>query len=144
MTTSLLELVNLYADHLRHLLGPLWPLGNCDGVAYSDHFTKYTLGQMPDGTWAHLHHFTGPDQGTPHNHPCTITSHGIAGSYLERIFTPEGEGYRTEDVLRTAGGFHVIAPECIHKLLSLPDGECWTLCFTGPVVNEWRHFPELD
>ncbi|MCC3159660.1 hypothetical protein LJ737_20635 [Hymenobacter sp. 15J16-1T3B] len=105
-------------------------------------FTKYTLGPIP-GTdqWAMLHHFTGPDPDPrAHDHPVRFESHVLAGSYRERVY--ENGGFA--DVLRPAGSSHVIEPTCIHRLLDLPEGECWTLCLAGPVVRAWRHYDEAE
>jgi hypothetical protein len=128
-----------YGSTLAPLLGPLWPLKSYGRSIYSEEFTAYQLGQMPDGRWVKLHHFRGPDRGAPHDHPTQIHSFRIKGSYWERVYLKGG----TLDVLRAEGSDHVIEPDTIHQLTSLPEGECWTLSFTGPVVREWRHYPEL-
>jgi hypothetical protein len=101
--------------------------------------TKYTLGQLPDERWAMLHHLREADDGPPHCHPCQMGTR-LFGPYVERLYLPGG---RTRDVLRPADSFHVIEPECIHKLIALPEGPVWTLVLAGPVVREWRHYPEL-
>lgn len=140
-TTHHPQLQTLLATHahvLRPLLGHLWPVTPFKVQQFGP-LTKYTLGQMPDGTWAMLHHVTQPDVGAPHSHPCRFHSYRIKGSYWERLFVKG----RTQDVLREEGSNHVIEPNCIHSLTSLPEGDCWTLCFSGPVVRRWRHYPKL-
>lgn len=121
----------LLPEHLRHLdpfeikqFGPL---------------TKYTLGQLPDGRWAHLHYLSGPDQGDMHDHPCDIESVGIKGSYLELRRLGNG----VKELLRRAGQRRLIPAACVHIIVWVSKGGCWTLVFTGPVVRNWRHYPEL-
>jgi len=136
---ALTALLATHAAELQALLPPhLWPLAPFKTEQFGP-LTKYTLGQLPDGRWAMLHHVTEPDASPPHCHPVAMDSHGIAGSYVERIFA---DGHSL-DVLRPAGGQHHIPAERVHQLVALPQGDCWTLCFAGPVVREWRHHPEL-
>lgn len=125
------------ADVLAPLLGPLWPIPAYKKEVFGS-LVKYTIGQL-DGRWVMLHHITQPDQGPPHCHPCEMHSYGIEGRYLERIYK---DGC-TREVMRRAGSNHLIAADCIHKLLALPDGWAWTLVLAGPVVRDWRHYPEL-
>jgi hypothetical protein len=122
----------LLPEHLRHLapfevkqFGPL---------------TKYTLGQLPDGRWAHLHYLERPDEGDMHDHPTDIESIGIKGSYLELRARDGG----IDEQLRRAGDTRHIAADCVHIIVWVSKGGCWTLVFTGPVVREWRHYPELS
>jgi len=122
----------LLPEHLRHLVpfevkefGPL---------------TKYTLGQLPDGRWAHLHYLEQPDQGDMHDHPTDIESTGIKGSYLElrRL------GHGVKELLRRAGQTRSIPASCIHIIVWVSKGGCWTLVKTGPVIRDWKHYPELS
>jgi hypothetical protein len=101
--------------------------------------TKYTLGEMPDGRWAHLHYLDSPDQGDMHDHPCDIESVGIKGSYLE-LRAEEGG---TVEMLRRAGERRSIPADCVHIIVWVSKGGCWTLCLTGPVIRQWKHYPEL-
>lgn len=130
-------LLATHEDTLRSLLG-YWPVTVWKMEQFGP-LTKYTLGEMPDGRWVMLHHLRGVDTGPPHDHPCMLESHGIAGSYWEQLYHADG---RTELVLRAAGGHHTIWPETVHSVVGLPEGECWTLCFAGPVVRQWRHYSE--
>lgn len=105
-------------------------------------FTKYTLGPVP-GTdqWAMIHRFTGPDPDPrAHSHPCRFESYILQGEYKERLY--DGGGYR--DVWHPRGSHHVIEPDTIHRLLSVPGGECVTLCLAGPVVAQVRHYHEHE
>jgi hypothetical protein len=131
MTPELEALLATHADVLKPLLGPLWPVHPIEVKQYRP-LTKYTLGPL-EGEWVHLHHVTEPDQGAPHCHPCRMFSTRIKGSYWERVYK-DGQSM---DVLRTEGSSHVIEPDTVHLLTSLPDGEVWT------VVREWHHYPEL-
>jgi hypothetical protein len=132
------DLLSTHADVLRPLLDGLWPIQPWKVEQFGP-LTKYTLGQMEDKRWAMLHRLCRPDSGKPHDHPCQMESHRIKGSYWERIYTNGG----VQDVLREAGSSHVIEPDCVHLITELPEGEAWTLCFTGPVVRQWRHYPEM-
>jgi hypothetical protein len=134
------QLLSTHADQLQALLGPLWPVRPVEIKQYG-HLTKYTLGELPDGRWAHLHFIAGPDtDAPPHCHPCEMEVYTLQGSYWEREYFGNG---RTQDHVRTAGQHHTVAPECIHSILSVSAGGYWSLCFTGPVVRAWQHHPEL-
>lgn len=139
MDEHLTALLATHTEALRALLpDSLWPLTPCKVEQFGP-LTKYTLGPLEDGRWVMLHHITEADDGAPHDHSVEFESHVLVGGYVERIFK-DGQ---PEEVLREAGSTHVIAPECIHQLISLPEGACWTLCFAGPVIRQWRHYPEL-
>lgn len=132
-------LLATHAEMLYHLLPPdLWGMQPIE-IKHFGPLTKYTLGQMPDGRWAHLHYLDRPDEGDMHDHPCDIESIGIKGSYLEL----RAEGGTTVEMLRRAGERRLIPADCIHIIEWVSRGGCWTLVFTGPVVREWRHYPEL-
>lgn len=138
MDDHLQALLATHAAQLQALLPPhLWPVRPVE-VRQFGPLTKYTLG--PDGDeWLHLHHLTQPDTGAPHDHPTDIFTTRIKGRYWERTW----EGGIAWDQLHEEGSSSVIEAGCIHLLTALPDGEVWTLARTGPVVREWRHYPEL-
>jgi len=138
----LAALLTTHADQLQALLPPhLWPLAPVEIRQYGP-LTKYTLG--PDGDeWLHLHHLTEADSGAPHDHPTRMDCRLLKGSYTERIWHLRQGEYKLENALREAGDRNVIEADRIHLLTSLPEGEVWTLARTGPVVREWRHYPEL-
>lgn len=136
---NLQALLDTHAEMLMQLLPPdLWGLRPFEVKQFGP-LTKYTLGQMPDGRWAHLHYLGAPDEGDMHDHPCDIESIGIKGSYLELRAEKGG----TVEMLRRAGERRQIPADCIHIIVWVSKGGCWTLVFTGPVVREWRHYPEL-
>jgi hypothetical protein len=138
MTQELEQLLSTHAHVIQPLLGDLWPV-NPWKVEQFGPLTKYTLGPMEDGRWAMLHRLTEPDHGAPHDHPVAFTSIIIKGSYLERVY----QNGTVQELLWEAGSSHDIAPDYIHTITELPEGECWSLCFAGPVVREWKHYPTL-
>lgn len=140
---ALQDLQETHAEVLQQLLGPYYQLPPLEIRQYGP-LTKYTLGRMPDGRWAHLHYLERPDEGAPHCHPVDFTSHVIKGSYVERIWHLRQGEYKVEHVLREPGQTpHLISAERIHSIVALPQGECWTLVFSGPVIRQWQHYPEL-
>ena len=138
--THLRALLATHADVVRALLPDYLDPARPFKVEQFGALTKYTLGQLPDGRWAMLHCLAAPDQGAPHDHPTRFDSHGIKGSYWERIFQEDG---RIELVLRAAGGNHTIWPHTVHSIIGLPEGLAWTLVFGHQVEREARHYPEL-
>ncbi|SNR92107.1 hypothetical protein [Hymenobacter mucosus] len=125
------------ATYYAPLLGNLWPVRPFKVEQFGP-LTKYTLGEMPDGRWAMLHRLTEADAGSPHDHPCDMESHGIHGSYCEQVFCP-GPMFK----LWGPGSSHHIGADCIHRITKLYNEEVWTLVFAGPVVRQWKHYPEL-
>lgn len=139
MPPELQALLDTHATQLQALLPPhLWPLAPRE-VTHHGPLTKYVLGEDQPGIWAMLHRLTAADDGPPHSHPVNFHAYILAGGYVERIY----EGGTWQDVARLPGRDHLIAAECIHRIIELPAGESWSLCFAGPVVQEWRHYPEL-
>lgn len=135
----LTALLATHAAQLQALLPEhLWPLAPVEVKQYGP-LRKYTIGQMPDGRWAHLHYLDGPDQGDMHDHPCDIESIGIKGAYLELRRLGTG----VKELLRRAGQRRSIPAACVHIIVWVSKGGCWTLVFTGPVVRQWRHYPHL-
>lgn len=126
------------ADVLAPLLGPLWPVTHYKKEQFGP-LTKYTIGPCGD-EWLMLHYLAAPDPGPPHCHPCNMRCQLLQGHYLERQFLPERG---TRDVVRSAGDNYTIRPERIHQILSVSVGGAWSCCAAGPVVREWRHYPEL-
>lgn len=103
-------------------------------------FTKYHLNREGRQPWPFrpiLHHFRTPDIGDPHDHPWDFTTYIVQGSYIEEVYTltPHG-GYRVELHRRQAGSSHNVPAEYIHRIIDLPDGECWTFCIYGPTRRE--------
>jgi len=123
---------------LRELLGPHWPVKPWK-VTQHGPLTKYTLGPTDDGRWAMIHGLTEPDAGPAHDHPVHFTSTIIQGSYTEKVYH---DGV-VATITWKEGSTHEIPPEYIHTITELPEGEVWSLCFAGPVVRAWKHYPEL-
>ncbi len=61
------------------------------------------------------------------------------GSYCEQVFTPGGTMIR----LMGPGMTRYIGAYTIHRITQLYGSEVWTLVKAGPVVHQWRHYPEL-
>jgi len=85
-----------------------------------------------------IHQFNEPDQGDPHDHPFSFTTHILSGGYKEIIYTihPNGK-YSTEYVERKPGTSHKVKATDIHKIVSLPNGPCYTLILPSP----WERKP---
>lgn len=106
-------------------------------------FEKFHLN--PDGAqpWPFrpvLHHFQPHDIGEePHDHPHGFQVFVLRGSYLEEVFTllPDGGWSMTLHRRETASVRQVAATD-IHRIVGLPDGDCWTLVLAGPVERDWR------
>ena len=110
----------------------------------SNEFTKHLFDFTGKHTPFHMvvHHFTDRDKGGPHCHPFRFTTHILKGGYTERIYqlTDNGE-LQYADVFRGPGTTHVVEAECIHELIHLPNGECWTVMIPEEKVREprfWR------
>ena len=84
-------------------------------------FTKYHIKGLPFDIV--LHHFKSVAGENAHDHPFSFQSIILYGGYTERIYTPTGESH---DVFRAPGSTHTVAADCIHELIDLPKGECWT------------------
>jgi len=143
LTAPLDELLATHAEAIRALLPDYLHHLVPFKVEQYGPLTKYTLGQLPDGRWAMLHRLTAADEGPPHDHPVQFESHIISGGYRETIYRPGHPTHPFEDVDRRPGSCHFINPDCIHRITGLPSGECWSLCFAGPVVRQVSHYPEL-
>ena len=89
----------------------------------SDVFTKYHLKGFPFE--AVMHKFTAPDQGYPHCHPFGFTTHILQGSYVELIYNKANGNYM--EMEREQGTSHFVPARLIHKIIDLPEGECWTI-----------------
>lgn len=100
-------------------------------------FEKWHLDGVP--TPAALHHFTAPDLGDPHDHPFAFTSFVLSGGYVEEVFTNDGSGsWTSEFITREPGTSHQVDAEHIHRIVSLPTGDCWTMIVAGPHERETR------
>ena len=135
------ELLATHENIISPLLGELWPPTPFKVEDFGP-VRKYTLGPMENGDWAMIHHIREPDGGPPHCHPCNMVSHIIKGSYMERIW--DVESGTSQDILRQQGSRNEIGADTVHSIISLPEGDCWTLVFAGPVIRQWQHYPELS
>ena len=100
-------------------------------------FVKYHLddGQI-------LHRFTREERhADPHDHPFAFTTMILTGGYVEEVFHLDAEGWRSELVHRPPGTMHHISAAHIHRIVELPQRECWTLTRYGPWERDthfWR------
>lgn len=98
-------------------------------------FTKYHL---DDGRA--LHRFTGEEpDAAPHDHPWPFETTIIDGGYVEEVFHVDpGGGWHSELVHRHPGTSYRVAADHIHRIVELPEDECWTLVSSGPHERETR------
>jgi hypothetical protein len=106
-------------------------------------FTKYHLNQHGEQPWPFrpvIHHFKGPDVGNPHDHPWSFTTFILAGGYVEEVYTIAEDGSWSMEVHhRRPGSSHHVQATHIHRIIELPEGECWTMVISGPNERE-PHF----
>lgn len=101
-----------------------------------DDFIKYHLNANLQYPWpfnAVVHSFTAPDTGDAHDHPWGFTSHILYGSYVEEVFTINEEDgtWSREVITRRAGTVHHVTAKHIHRIIALPEGECYTIILPG-------------
>lgn len=97
----------------------------------NDVFEKWHIEGLPFA--AAFHHFTGLENEGPHSHPWAFRSEILSGSYVEHVYQIDGS---YEEVHRKPGDVFANGADHIHKLVSLPEGECWTLIIPGPAENK--------
>lgn len=97
-----------------------------------DHFRKLHL-QPGASERVTLHHFTAPDSGDPHDHPYDFTTLVLSGGYVEEVWEPvlpDGWGgsveWNKKLFFRAPGTSHRVASAAVHRIVSLPAGECVT------------------
>lgn len=104
-------------------------------------FTKYHLS---DGRVLHRFRADEP-RADPHDHPWSFETEIIAGGYVEEVFYVEPSGrWRSERVSRDAGTVHQVSAEHIHRIINLPEGECWTVVRAGAHERETRFWQFTD
>ncbi len=90
-----------------------------------------------------LHRFVRPEPyADPHDHPWPFDTTILSGGYVEEVFTflPNGS-WRSTFVERVPGSRHSIEAKHIHRIVSLPHGESWTIVEAGPAERKtlfWR------
>lgn len=98
-------------------------------------FTKYHL---DDGRALHRFRLEEPD-ADPHDHPWSFRTEILDGGYGEEVFFIADDGsWHSELVQRDAGTSHHVAAEHIHRIVALPQRECWTLVSAAPQHRETR------
>jgi hypothetical protein len=97
-------------------------------------FVKYHL---DDGRA--LHRFTREEQhADPHDHPFAFETTILDGGYVEEMFTFDAHGWRGTLVHRLPGETYRVEADHIHRIVELPQGECWTLVRAGHQERETR------
>lgn len=103
----------------------------------SSAFTKWHL-DAP----AVLHRFTAPDSGDPHDHPFGFTTQILSGGYVEEVYTLTADGGWSVSLHhRWPGTSHHVEATTVHRIVALPQGECWTVIRPGPWERKsgfWR------
>jgi len=90
-----------------------------------------------------LHRFGRPEpHAHPHDHPWSFETTILSGGYVEEVFSilPDGS-WRSTFVERLPGSRYWIEAGHIHRIVSLPQGESWTIVRAGPHVRQtcfWR------
>ena len=101
-------------------------------------FTKYHLS---DGRALHRFRAAEP-HADPHDHPWSFETEILEGGYVEEAFhLNETGGWRSEVIHRSPYTMHHIAAEHIHRIVELPQEQCWTLVRAGRHdrrVRFWR------
>lgn len=98
-------------------------------------FTKYHL---DDGRALHRFRAEEP-HADPHDHPWPFDTEILDGGYVEEVFElAEGGGWRSTLVHRRPGTAHRVAAAHIHRIVALPQRECWTLVRAGAHERETR------
>lgn len=77
-----------------------------------------------------IHWFNAPDHGDPHDHAqFGFWSTVLGGSYVEERYQRDGS---CERIHRQKGARFYVDADAIHRIVDLPDGECWTLIEPDP------------
>lgn len=90
-----------------------------------------------------LHRFVRPEpHAHPHDHPWAFDTTILSGAYVEEVFKfrPDG-GWHSALVERLPGSRYWIAAAHIHRIVTLPRGECWTIIQAGAYQRKtmfWR------
>lgn len=100
-----------------------------DREVMGPHFTKFHI----RGEWPFhpvFHRFSATDGGLPHCHPWSFRTFIISGGYVEEIYNLE-TGF-VEERFNKPGDSLFIPATHIHRIIELPEGECWTLILPQP------------
>lgn len=69
-----------------------------------------------------------PKNEYPHDHPYGMTIHILRGGYTEETFIFNKSGTLSiNKIERKPGTTHRVEAEHIHRLISMPEKDCWTL-----------------
>lgn len=90
--------------------------------------TKYHVGGL--GFPLVFHHFTGPDEGDPHDHPFAFRSIILRGGYVETIY--DQDNGINGPVERLPGDSFRVPATRVHKIVRLLEADCWTVILPEP------------
>ena len=81
-----------------------------------------------------IHWFSAPDNGDPHDHKqWGFWSTVIHGSYVEEHYLLDGS---CERIHRKTGDRFYVDPDHIHRIVELPEGECFTMIEPDPHTGQ--------
>ena len=100
----------------------LLPLVHIEEEVMWEGMKKYHIRGLPFD--AVIHHFTKPDLGEPHDHPWDFRSVILKGCYVEEVYKYSGQ---KEYFMREEGNTFYVSKSRIHRIIHLPEGECFTL-----------------
>jgi hypothetical protein len=89
-----------------------------------------------------FHQMLGPDVGDPHDHPWSFETTILRGGYAEEIYFPNsgGRGWSMTVAHRRPGDRFRVDARTIHRIIDLPEGECWTMVTPQPAEREWKYW----
>lgn len=91
-----------------------------------------------------IHRFKDIDQGDAHDHSFSFTSTILYGGYIEEVsFMNETGLWCFKTIHRKPGDTFRVEATCIHKIIELPHGECYTIILPEAKVRE-THFWRFD
>lgn len=122
-------------------------------IPLGPYLTKYHF-QQP-GIPA-MHHMRAADpDGDYHDHPFSMTSFVLFGSYIEDVLDVEtGETQRRwhgrndtwaiPEFGFPASDSFLIGADHVHRIVELPEGECWTITLPHAWEQEWSLYQKRD
>lgn len=102
----------------------------------NEHFTKFHIEGL--GFQATIHRFSTVDPYPfPHDHPYNFTTYILKGSYIEEVYNiyPDKTGFDKTTIVHKAQTCSYISANHIHKIISLPEGECVTIIVPEKGIN---------
>lgn len=108
-------------------------------IPLGPHMTKYHF-QQP-GIPA-MHHMRSADpDGEFHDPPFAMISFVLFGGYVEEVLSPVGA---TRFRQHERGDRFLIPAKHIHRIVELPEGECWTITLPLEFEQEWSLYQQRN